>query len=109
MQDIIFSTNWNHKLSCKVFSTVRLSNHNRYKLNEVYNIIEKRNASTEVRFQAQIIHIMSMMLKEIPEWLCYLDTGYGSTDFYNIVKKIYKNSNIDINTCLFDVLLLKVI
>ncbi len=109
MQDIIFSTNCNHKLSCKVFSTVRLSNHNKYKLNEVYNIIEKRNASTEIRFQAQIIHIMSMLLKDVPEWLCYLDTGYNKIEFYNIIKSMYKNSYININTCLFDVLLLKVV
>ena len=40
---ITFSSNWNNKLACRYFTTIRLHNPNLYKVNEFYEIILRKS------------------------------------------------------------------
>lgn len=41
---ISFSSNWNNKLTCRYFTTIRIHNPNFYKLNEFYEIVLSKKA-----------------------------------------------------------------
>lgn len=89
MQEINFSFNWNKKLDCKAFTTIRLSGK--------YNIGEK----IEVRLKkalhcyGEIIDKKNFNIEKITDWIAYLDTGYDRTECIKILQTMYKNKNIN--------------
>jgi len=49
MRQVKFSTNWNNKLDCRCFTTIRLKNPSKHKLNEVYAILLKNSVHKKAR------------------------------------------------------------
>lgn len=88
MQKLIFSYNWNHKLDCNVFTTLRLSD--RFKIGEYVNVECK-----SLKFVAQIIDKKTIMLNQINNFVAYLDTGYSVDECRNLLRKMYKNKNVN--------------
>ena len=100
MDTIKFSTNWNNKLNNKAFTTIRLANCNKYKLNRQYAIILKdKELGT-----ATIKDIKTLSVNHLGLYTCYLDTGYNREETINIIKKMYPNLNF--STALFNLILL---
>jgi len=76
MNKLRFSKDWNHKLQCRVFTTIRKFNLKKYtwyqsKINEVFDV----EVSGIVRFQARLCSVMFKKLNEIEPYLLFLDTG----------------------------------
>ena len=84
-----FSYNWNKKLECKTFTTLRLSK--AYKVNDFIKVTCKGIED----FDAQIIGKKSFLLKDINDYVAYIDTGYDAEECKNILRKMYKNKNVD--------------
>lgn len=103
MEVINFSTNWNNKLDCKCFTTLRLKNPKKYQLNKQYLINLKKNAIKK----AEIIAIKTIYFKDINEYIASLDTGYSLEETKNIILKMYPN--IKTQTQPFYFILLKTI
>ncbi|MFM9952384.1 MAG: hypothetical protein ACKV1O_30925 [Saprospiraceae bacterium] len=88
-----FSYNWNNKLDCTYFTTLRLSG--RFKEGDVVEIWEKKLFKGEGR----IVKKRAIMLKDITDVAAYLDTGYNAEETRNIIKKMYpKITNWDAQT-----------
>lgn len=82
-----FTYNWNNKLDCKYFHTLRLSG--RWEVGQ----------TCEVFLQKQMIGTAKLMSKvryenfnAIPDHICYLDTGYDKSNTIRILRQMYKNS-----------------
>ena len=100
MKTINFSYNWNNKLDCKSFTTLRLSNRNKYKIGETYSVSIKN----QIKKNVVIIDIKTIWLHEINDFIAYLDTGYSKEECINIIKKMYKS--VDFKKKQFDFILL---
>lgn len=104
MNQIIFSTNWNNKLDNKVFSTIRLQNTHKYKLQEIYEIIDKSQNKT---FQAVCVYIHHFQLQNLPEGTAWLDTGYSRAETIRIIERMYKHKDVNVHQSMFSLILLK--
>lgn len=97
---IEFSYNWNSKLHCKCFTTIRLHNPNKYVIGQRYYICLEL-----LEFIAEIVNIKQFRLSQLNDYMAMLDTGYGVQETTEIIKKMYPN--IDFENQLFDFILLK--
>ncbi len=91
MKTIRFSQNWNNKLNnTKAFTTIRLRN-NSYKLGNVCNVeLNGKSLGTAI-----VIKLIPCPIHQLPELLCFLDTGYNLQETQGIIKKIYRGINWD--------------
>jgi hypothetical protein len=100
---IRFSYNWNKKLDCKAFTTIRLNNQ-KYKIGEVYEIIlEEKNKELQYLGTAMIEHIKTIWKSEMDLFTAFLDTGYNANQTKALIDKMYKLNGKDIRV---DVILL---
>lgn len=100
--EISFSFNWNNKLDCKAFTTLRLEN-KKYQANLLYKIKLKG----EEKGTAKCIAVKTFFLKDINEFISYIDTGYSKEECYNIIYKMYPN--VDFNETRLSLILLNYI
>ena len=101
MKRINFSYNWNNKINCKAFTTLRLSNRTKYKIDELYEIWLKKDFVKN----GIIIDIKVLSLEQISEYIAYLDTGYSRDECVSIIKRMYKN--VDFLKTKLDFILIK--
>jgi hypothetical protein len=99
MKKLEFSYNWNNKLDCRSFSTVRLANPNKYQLLELYEVIQHNGKNKPVlkRGIARLQAITPFYLDKVTPGITFLDTNLPKIDFIKLVKTMYKNKNIDFN------------
>lgn len=79
-----FSTNWNNKLDCQCFTTLRLSG--RLKVGAIVEVWEKNTFRGEHRVLDKK-RLDSIGL--ISDWLAYLDTGYNGDETRAIIKRMH--------------------
>lgn len=97
-----FSYNWNGKLSCHAFTTLRLHNPKKYYSGARFEIFQKElsHGVAEVRI------VKTVKKSQISDFMSYIDTGYSRAECMGILSRMYQNSN---DETLFDfVLLVKV-
>lgn len=110
MEVLRFSSNWNgtafhFKIHCNYFTTFRLHNAEKYKLNEIYNI---HFCDKPVK-QARIIKLITAPTSNLSDMFYFLDTGYCKEKTLKMIQKMYKLSEEDLKTTLFDIILLETI
>ncbi|MDW8345325.1 MAG: hypothetical protein RML94_00105 [Bacteroidia bacterium] len=85
---ITFTKNWNQKLQCDYFTTIR-----RYpkKIGQTYNIY----LQDTFLFEAVVIDCQPITLNQLTHktYLCYLDTGMSPQDTVNLLQKMYPSNN----------------
>lgn len=103
LEKISFLYNWNNKLSCNVFTTVRIKNDRKYRLNDVYEITltSSKDKTPIAQGNAQIVLIHDFLLSKTTEGISLIDTGYIKEKFIELVKTMYKNAKINFDTQLF--------
>jgi len=106
---ITFTYNWNNKLGNNVFTTVRIKNPEKYKLNEVYDIILSKSINKEPTNQgkAKIVLIQDFLIDKVTEGIALIDTGYSRDKFIELIKTMYKNAKIDFTKHPFSLIFLK--
>ena len=92
MRAITFSFNWNKKLDCDAFTTIRLFQPEKYCIGEQYEIQLKK----EKQFEGVIIDVKKFMLKDLNNFVAYIDTGYSKENCQSIITKMY--AKVDFNT-----------
>lgn len=97
-----FSFNWNNKLHANYFTTIRIPNSKKYYPGKRLKIIVKK----EYAFNAEVIDIKIIMAQDLPNWTCYLETGYNKQETLNILYKMY-SGKYDLNKEPLAVILLK--
>jgi hypothetical protein len=103
MQQITFSQNWNNKLYQNFFTTFRPWWSNRFKPGEKVNVVLNFKTDLEKEFTCTYHFAVIEILYQVPETLCFLDTGYSKKDFIELVKTMYKNKsyNLDVQPFAF--------
>jgi hypothetical protein len=101
MNTIDFSYDWNNKLHCKAFTTLRLHNPAKFQVGNEYQIELKG----ERLGTAQIISIKSFTIDKLNDFISYLDTAYNAERCDALIRTMYKNKNINWNTQLLDFIL----
>ena len=86
MEHINFSQNWNNKLNCEAFTTLRMPNE-RYKTGQVFEI----TLNEESKSCATLVAITYINLEDITEYIARLDTGCSAEDCKKIIRDIYPN------------------
>jgi hypothetical protein len=102
MKRISFSRNWNKKLNCSAFSTIRLHSDLKYRTGARY-IIEHAGKIYGI---ARIIDRRSILISQINNAVAYMDTGYGIERTKEIIRTIYSDKNINWETQLLDYIIL---
>jgi hypothetical protein len=86
-----FSTKWNNKLECDLFTTLRMTD--RYDVGDT-GIITLKN---QPLFIGEIVMINEIKLdtprNQYLDLIAYLDTGYDWTETVAIIKKMYSIEN----------------
>lgn len=87
-----FSYNWNNKLDCNAFTTLRLADG--YKVGEVVEVyLEIKKGEWIFKGKAIIIDKRSMHSNSINEFVARLDTGYSAPECKKIIQRMYKHEN----------------
>lgn len=95
MKDLEFSYNWNNKLDCKVFTTIRIANPKVYKIGEDYKIhLNKSSRDRKVLGIAKILDIKTFKAKQLNSFMAYLDTAYSVEQTLKVMERMYQRSNI---------------
>jgi hypothetical protein len=102
INSISFSSNWNNKLSCKSFSTIRVRNDKRFIIGNDYSIILKN----EPIYIAKIVSISHIEISKLTPAMSYLDTGYSPQEQIKMMATMYKNSIPDINKVMWSFIVL---
>jgi len=86
MQDEIkFSYNWNNKLHCTYFTTLRLRNDRKYQKGRNYRITVKGETIGEAIIQ----EIRHFKINQLNDYITGIDMGYDSRTGVEIIKKMY--------------------
>lgn len=102
-----FSTNWNKKLNCDFFTTLRLRNDKKYQVGSVHKIMLKENGVFRDYGKATVVALRILRLHQLNEFICGLDTGYSVDETKNILHTMYKEKVPDVNHAEFNLVLFK--
>jgi hypothetical protein len=85
MISIPFSKNWNNKLNCEYFTTIRLWNPNKYRIGTQAAIWlnEKPYAN------ATVVDARKLKFEQINDWHSRLDAGMTASDLKGMFRKMY--------------------
>lgn len=89
--DVEFSRNWNKKLNCDFFPTIRCTNTQKYYPGAVHRVICKG----EYCFNAQIVSVQHTFLKDLPNMYCLMDAGHTHAETKALMKSIYPKYDFD--------------
>lgn len=89
-EELHFSYNWNNKLDCKSFTTIRISG--KYSLNSQWRIFLKG----DYLGLAKVVSVTQLLADNMSEPMALLDTGYNKKDTLDILKKMYPTYNFHI-------------
>lgn len=105
MEDnLIFTNNWNNKLNCKCFTTLRLHNQQKYYRGAIKNVMLKDVS----KGKAVIVGVQSFMLSQVSEYVARIDTGLNAKECQQMIKSMYKKyAHINWNVQLLDFVLLE--
>jgi hypothetical protein len=101
MQQITFSYNWNNKLDCTAFTTLRLRNDQRYQPGYQYEI----NLKGESKGIGEITSVKNFYLDQLNPFIAYLDTGYDVAKCREIILRMYPK--VDFNRTMLSLILIR--
>lgn len=100
-----FTKNWNGKLGCEYFTTIRLHDPKKYAKGIKKTVFLNKAILSNV----EIFEVFAVKFAYIKPWMKIQDTGLMPDKFDGMFHTMYKNKVTDWNTQLFDVMLLRTI
>ena len=80
-----FSTNWNHKLDCDAYTTIRIFNPHKHYPGKRFKVALN---GVEMHM-AEVIEVKQILLSQVNEFIARLDTGYSADECKTILKSMY--------------------
>ncbi|MGZ3999590.1 MAG: hypothetical protein ACXVIY_03130 [Mucilaginibacter sp.] len=100
---ITFSWNWNAKLFCKCFTTIRIHNPGKYVIGRSYDIrLNDHDMGTGI-----IRTISQFRLDQFNDNMALIDMGMPAAKAKATLLTMYKNKNFNWDTQLFDFILIE--
>ena len=93
MKQIIFTYNWNNKLNCKSFTSLRVSGI--YTVGDQYKVLLKEGKNIHAMGVAEVIAIREFWLHDMNEYISYLDTGYSVEQCQQIILRMHPKVDFD--------------
>lgn len=87
MNELVFTQNYNNKLNCHAFTTLRLQNTNRHVLFAEYKIMLGKQHLKNAQLRA----IKHIDISQINDYIALLDTGLPAINCVALIKSIYPN------------------
>lgn len=103
MKRIVFQQNWNNKLFCDYFTTLRPFNQEYYKKGETFTIHLKDKAVGA----AVIVDTQKIKLVNVSNGFALVDAGMPKNKFIGMLKTMYRNRINNIDNQVFSILFLK--
>jgi hypothetical protein len=91
LHTIRFSYNWNKKLDCDVFATMRTSTGKNWNPGELA-LVDLKN---QVYGVAEVVSVVPIPFSKITLQVALLDTGYNLAEFQDILIKMYPETKPD--------------
>lgn len=107
MINIHFSQNWNNKLDCDIFTTIRIYDPSKHYIGAEYTITWAHGKEILSLDNRVCIHMHTFQLASLTNGLSLIDTGYNAKDTVELIRKMYKNKNLDVDKIKFCALYLK--
>ncbi|MEZ4925554.1 MAG: hypothetical protein R3A50_04710 [Saprospiraceae bacterium] len=85
MNSLTFSYNWNNKLNCSYFTTLRLSG--RFQVGEWVLVYDKNKNLGRHRIEDK----KRIKIKQLNSWICGLDSGYTVAETIRVLERMYPN------------------
>lgn len=85
LNELTFSTNWNNKLDCMFFTTIRPRNDKKYIVGDRMRVTQEKVLCKEI----EIIDIKHVDYNDLKDYTCYLDMGYNANETKSIIRTIY--------------------
>lgn len=86
-----FSLNWNGKLNCTYFTTVRLLNPKKYEVGSIHEIWLEPKGQPKIQVgKAQVIVHQHRTTETLTDTECYLDAGYDRANLNRMLWNMYK-------------------
>lgn len=101
MEKLEFSTNWNNKLDCKCFTTIRIFNSSKHWVGNKFEVFLQK----KYKIKVEVLSVGVIKINSLTDYICYLDTGYSRVETIEILKKMYPQ--IDFSKKHLTILLLK--
>ena len=92
MIDVKFSYNWNKKLDCHAFTTIRLYNPQKHFKGQAVRILLNDKYLTD----GFIYDVSVFKIDQLNDFMAYVDTGYSAEEAKKILYKMY--SKVDFKT-----------
>ena len=87
MLELKFSYNWNNKLNCECFSTIRVWNVVKYQIGQVYTVtLNGKSLGT-----ATLVAGNAFAISKLTEGMARLDTGYDKAGCEGVLRGMYKD------------------
>lgn len=90
---ITFGYNWNGKLNCDYYTTIRLHNPKKWAVGDIKEVWLASGAKWEQIESVEIIGVKTFRLEQLTDWMAYLDTGYSRANALKIFRNMYKQEN----------------
>lgn len=107
MDSFKFSYNWNKKLGCDYFTTLRLNNPAKYAVGNQHKLLLYEKGVWRDYGIVEVVAVRVIRIHQLNEFICGLDTGYGVDETKDILYKMYKDKVKDINQADFALVLLR--
>lgn len=91
LDEINFSVNWNNKLACRYFTTIRLGLFNKYKSGKLYRI----NLNDKYRFVAKCVEVNPIKMNEITSIMSLIDCSLYPSELKKMLLKMYRSDVIE--------------
>lgn len=83
--DLNFSYNWNNKLNCLSFTTLRLRKDSKYKKGALLNV----KAPNIAVFPVLVLDVKHLLISQLTEGMCRIDTGYSKAETEKLIHTMY--------------------
>lgn len=92
-----FSYNWNNKLDCYSFSTVRLCNPKKYELLDLFEVtLYQGKLNPKVSMGVARLQVVKyFLLEDVTAGISFIDANMTCLEFQLLIKQMYKNKNIN--------------
>ena len=102
-----FSTNWNRKLDCDVFSTIRLWNPATHYEGREVSIYDNSTNPGRFKGKGKYILVAEFKLNQLKPAMAWLDTGYSLEETLSIIRTMYYKKVPNVETQSFAYILVQ--
>lgn len=98
MERLNFSTNWNRKLDCDTFSTIRLWNPEKHYQGREVDIYDKSVSPPRFKGVGRYELVSEFTINQLKPAAAMLDTGYTLEETQNMIRTMYHKTVPNVET-----------